>query len=143
MKKKQKINYAAAGNRGREGDKIMTNREFFVAVANGEMTEEIRQHASEQIEKMAAADERRRNKPSKTAEANAPLVEALIKEFLHSEPQLGADLADKLNEKFPDLEKPVTPQKVASMLRSYVAGGVVGKEDVKVDKTTKVGYRLL
>ena len=59
------------------------------------------------------------------------------------EAQLGADLADKLNEKFPDLEKPVTPQKVASMLRSYVAGGVVGKEDVKVDKTTKVGYRLL
>ena len=42
----------------------MTNREFFVAVANGEMTEEIRQHASEQIEKMIAADEKRRNKPS-------------------------------------------------------------------------------
>ena len=121
----------------------MTNREFFVAVANGEMTEEIRQHASGQIEKMVAADERRRNKPSKTAEANAPLVEALVTEFLNDEAQLGADLADKLNEKFPDLEKPVTPQKVASMLRSYVAGGVVGKEDVKVDKTTKVGYRLL
>ena len=60
----------------------MTNREFFVAVANGEMTEEIRQHASEQIEKMIAADEKRRNKPSKTAEANAPLVDALLTEFL-------------------------------------------------------------
>ena len=142
MKKKEKINYAAAGNRGREGDKIMTNREFFVAVANGEMTEEIRAHASREIDKMAAADERRRNKPSKTAEANAPLVEALVNEFLTDEAQLGADLADKLNEKFPDLEKPVTPQKVASMLRSYVAGGTVAKEDVKVDKTTKVGYRL-
>ena len=120
----------------------MTNREFFVAVANGEMTEEIRAHASREIDKMAAADERRRNKPSKTAEANAPLVDALLTEFLTGEAQLGADLADKLNEKFPDLEKPVTPQKVASMLRSYVAGGTVAKEDVKVDKTTKVGYRL-
>lgn len=121
----------------------MTNREFFVAVANGEMTEEIRAHASREKEKMEAATERRRNKPSKTAEANAPLIEALVNEFLTDEAQLGADLADKLNEKFPDLEKPVTPQKVASMLRSYVAGGVVAKEDVKVDKTTKVGYRLV
>ena len=43
----------------------MTNREFFVAVANGEMTEEIRAHASREIDKMTAADERRRNKPSR------------------------------------------------------------------------------
>lgn len=121
----------------------MTNREFFVAVANGEMNDDIMQHAADQRDKMIAADEKRRNKPSKTAEANMPLVDALLTEFLTGEAQLGADLADKLNEKFPDLEKPVTPQKVASMLRSYVAGGVVGKEDVKVDKTTKVGYRLL
>lgn len=114
----------------------MTNREFFVAVANGEMTEEIRQHASEQIEK-------RRNKPSKTAEANAPLVDSLLTEFLTGEAQLGADLADKLNEKFPDLDKPVTPQKVASLLRASVAEGIVAKENIKVDKTTKIGYSLV
>ena len=121
----------------------MTNREFFVAVANGEMTEEIRAHASREIDKMAAADERRRNKPSKTAEANAPLIEALLTEFLTGEAQLGADLADKLNEKFPDLEKPVTPQKVASLLRASVAEGIVAKENIKVDKTTKIGYSLV
>lgn len=121
----------------------MTNREFFVAVANGEMNDDIMQHAADQRDKMIAADEKRRNKPSKTAEANAPLVDSLLTEFLTGEAQLGADLADKLNEKFPDLEKPVTPQKVASLLRASVAEGVVAKKNIKVDKTTKIGYSLV
>ena len=99
----------------------MTNREFFAKVSAGEMNDEIMAHAVSAIEKMDAANEKRKNTPSKTAEANAPLVEAIITGILTHEPITGVEIADKLNEMFPELEKPVTVNKVASLLKNAVA----------------------
>ena len=120
----------------------MTNREFFVKVSEGVVNEEIIAHAIAAIEKMDASNEKRKNTPSKTAEANAPLVEAIITGILMHEPMTGVAIAEKLNEMFPDLEKPVTVNKVASLLKNAVAAGEVVKSDVKVEKTTRKAYAL-
>lgn len=121
----------------------MTNREFFVQVSAGVINDEVIAHATAAIEKMDAANEKRKNTPSKTAEANAPLTEAIITGILmHDEPMTGVAIAEKLNEMFPDLEKPVTVNKVASLLKAAVAAGEVVKSDVKVEKATRKAYAL-
>lgn len=120
----------------------MTNREFFVKVSTGIVDEEVIAHAIAAIEKMDAANEKRKNTPSKTAEANAPLIDALLTEILTTEPVTGIAIAERLNEMFPDLEKPVTVNKVASLLKGAVAEGEVVKSDIKVEKTTRKAYAL-
>lgn len=120
----------------------MTNREFFVKVSTGIVDEEVIAHAIAAIEKMDAANEKRKNTPSKTAEANAPLIDALLTEVLTTEPMTGIAIAERLNEMFPDLEKPVTVNKVASLLKGAVAEGEVVKSDIKVEKTTRKAYAL-
>ena len=120
----------------------MTNREFFVKVSEGVINDEIIAHAVAAIGKMDASNEKRKNTPSKTAEANAPLVEAIITGILTHEPMTGVTVAEKLNEMFPDLEKPVTVNKVASLLKNAVAAGEVVKSDIKVEKTTRKAYAL-
>lgn len=120
----------------------MTNREFFVKVSTGIVDDEVIAHATAAIEKMDAVNEKRKNTPSKTAEANAPLIDALLTEVLTKEPMTGIAIAERLNEMFPDLEKPVTVNKVASLLKGAVAEGEVVKSDVKVEKATRKAYAL-
>lgn len=120
----------------------MTNREFFVQVSAGVINDEVIAHATAAIEKMDAANAKRKNTPSKTAEANAPLTEAIITGILTHEPMTGVAIAERLNEMFPDLEKPVTINKVASLLKNAVAAGEVVKSDVKVEKATRKAYAL-
>ena len=70
----------------------MTNREFYTAVANQNITEEVVAHAVASLEKLDATNEKRKNKPSKTAIENAPVIEA-ITGVLTNDPQTAADIA--------------------------------------------------
>lgn len=72
----------------------MTNRELFTAIVNGDITEEVKAKAAEEIAKLDARNTARKNKPSKTQLENAPLIEAL-KSLLTEEPQLASELAEK------------------------------------------------
>lgn len=111
----------------------MTNREFFENIINGTINEEIITHAREAIEKMDARNAKRANTPSKTALANAPLIEK-IKEVLTAEPQTARTVADKLD---------LTVQKTSALLRQIVADGGAEVTDVKVPKKGKQkGYFL-
>ena len=61
----------------------MTNREFFNAVvADENAAVEIREYAQAQLDKMDAANEKRRNSVSKTEAANAPLREQIVNEYI-------------------------------------------------------------
>lgn len=111
----------------------MTNREFFTAISNGTMNDEIVAHAAAALEKMDAANEARKNKPSKTAVANAPVLEALTN-ALTLDPQTAADLAAAVG---------ISTQKASSLLRQLVASGVAVSADIKVPKRgTCKGYSL-
>ena len=112
----------------------MTNREFFTAIANIEtLPTELRDFATAAVTKMDNANEARKNKPSKTAIANAPVIEALTN-ALTSDPQTAADLAVAVG---------VSTQKASSLLRQIVASGVAVSTDIKVpNKGTCKGYSL-
>ena len=112
----------------------MTNREFLTAVSTNAITEDVIAHAAAQIEKLDAANEKRKNKPSKTAEANAPILVSLT-EALTSDPQTASDLAVAVG---------ISTQKASSLLRQLVTNGVAVSTDIKVPKRgTCKGYSLV
>ena len=102
----------------------MTNREFYTAIANGSVTEDVIAHAVASLEKMDAANEARKNKPSKTAIENAPILEALTN-ALTADYQVASDLASAVG---------ISTQKASSLLRQLVATGVAVQSEVKVPK---------
>ena len=71
----------------------MTNREFYTAIANGTVNDEVIAHAAAALEKLDATNEKRRNTPSKSQIENAPLIEKIVNEVLTSEPKTATDVA--------------------------------------------------
>ena len=111
----------------------MTNREFYTNIANGTITEAEKEFALAAIAKMDATNEARKNKPSKTAIENEPIVASLTA-ALTSDPQTAADLATAVG---------ISTQKASSLLRQIVASGVAVASDIKVPKKgTCKGYAL-
>ena len=102
----------------------MTNREFLTAVSTNAITEDVIAHAAAQLVKMDEANEKRKNKPSKTAEANAPILEN-ITGILTAEPQTATDIAGLVG---------ISTQKASALLRQLVASGVAVQSEVKVPK---------
>jgi sRNA-binding protein len=102
----------------------MTNREFYSNIVNGNITEEVVAHAATAIEKLDAALEARKNKPSKKATENAPVLEA-ITGILTSEPAVASDIATAAG---------ISTQKASALLRQLVATGVAVQTEVKVPK---------
>ena len=102
----------------------MTNREFLTAVSTNAITEDVIAHAAAQLVKMDEANEKRKNKPSKTAEANAPIVEN-ITGILTAEPQTATDIAGLVG---------ISTQKASALLRQLVASGVAVQSEVKIPK---------
>ena len=112
----------------------MTKRDFLTAIANGTINAEITEYASAELIKMDEANEKRKNKPSKTAVENAPIIEALTN-ALTSDPQTAADLASVVG---------ISTQKASSLLRQIGTSGVAVSTDIKVPKKgTCKGYSLV
>ena len=112
----------------------MTKREFYTAIMNGEIDEQVKLFASEELEKMDAANEKRRNTLSKKAQENLPLFEKIMNEILDDEPKTATDVATVLE---------VSVQKANSLLRRLADEGKINKVDVKIKgKGTQKGYTL-
>jgi len=111
----------------------MTNREFFNAVINTEnVAEDVKAYAEAAIAKMDATNEARKNKPSKAAIENAPLLEQIYNEVLTGEAQIASAVAEAIG---------VSVQKANSLLRTLAAEGKAEATDVKVPKKGTVkGY---
>lgn len=103
----------------------MTNREFYNAVIEANVNEDITAYAQAALDKMDAANEKRRNTPSKTAIENQPLVDKIVSEILTSEAKTASDVAGELG---------VSVQKASALLRQIVANGNATVSDVKVPK---------
>lgn len=103
----------------------MTKREFYTKVSNGEMTDELMAMAAAEIEKMDAANEKRKEKVSKKAEENQPLIDRIVSEILTDEPMTATDVAAVLE---------VSVQKASSLCRAAVLQGKAVQSDVKVPK---------
>ena len=108
----------------------MTNREFFVSISAGKLTDDCIAHATEALSKMDAANEKRKGKQSKTQVANEPIKAALMELFSnnpntqYTENELGAALE-------------ITHNKAGSLARQLVAEGKVASAEAKFPKVGK------
>lgn len=110
----------------------MTKREFYTAIKNGEIDEQVKLFASEELEKMDAVNEKRRNTLSKKAQENQPLLDKIESEILTEEPKTATDVAAALE---------VSVQKASGLLRRLVEEGKAVKVDVKIKgKGTQRAY---
>ena len=112
----------------------MTKREFYVAITEADVSDEIKAFAEAAITKLDETNEKRRNAASKKAEENIPLLEQIVNDILTNEPQTASDIA-------PVLE--VSVQKASYLLRTLADEGKADVQDVKIPKKGKQkGYTL-
>lgn len=111
----------------------MTNREFYTAIVNGEMNEEIVAKATEEIAKLDARNAKRSSKPSKKSLENEP-IKAKIVEFLAEGSHLASEIASGCE---------ISTSKASALCRQLVESGTLTVADVKVKgKGTQKSYSL-
>ena len=112
----------------------MTNREFYTAIIEGKVTDEVVAFANGEIAKLDARNEKRRNTPSKTQEANEG-VKANIKNYLATvQRALAATIATEIG---------VSTQKVSALCKQLVEAGEIEVADVKIKgKGTLKAYSI-
>jgi hypothetical protein len=106
----------------------MTNREFFVAIAsNTNLTDDLRDHAQAQVDKMDASNAKNRGKESKTYKENLPLM-AEVLALLAEKPMLTSEVALAMSTE----ERPISTSKASGLLRTLENEGKVTSAKVKV-----------
>lgn len=113
----------------------MTKREFFVAVSEGKMTEEMQTMAAEFLAKMDAQLEARKGKISakeqEKRDANVALAHRVAAEILTTEAKTATDVAAELTEV---LGEEVKVQKASALCRKAVELGLATATEVKIPK---------
>ena len=107
----------------------MTNREFYNAIANGAMSDEIKAFANEAIVKLDERNAKRSSKPSKTSIENAPIKESIM-EFISNRHEfcIAGAIAEALE---------ISTSKASALCRQLVADGKLVEKEVKVPKLGK------
>ncbi len=112
----------------------MTQREFFTAIVNSEVSEELKTYASESIEKLDARNAKRASKPSKKSIENEPIKESIANHLIDGEGHLASEIAKSLD---------LSVSKVSALCRQMVGDGILTVEDVKVKgKGTQKSYSI-
>lgn len=101
----------------------MTNREFFNAIVNGELNDEVIEKAKSEIVKLDERNAKRASKPSKKSIENEPIKESIANHLVDGEGHLASEIASGLG---------LSVSKVSALCRQMVADGVLTVEDVKV-----------
>ena len=116
----------------------MTIREFYTAISNGEMNDELMAKATELIEKMNETNAKRAQKVLEKKQAaedeKAPIREALLN-VMSDEGMTAAQLIEAAG-------LDIKVASVPSLLKPFVLDGTVEKVDVKVEgkKSAQRGY---
>lgn len=110
----------------------MTKREFLNAIVNGEINEDIKTFAEEELEKLDAANAKRREQSSKKRAENQPLLDRIYNEILGDEPKTASEVAEVIE---------TSVQKASSLLRTLVDEDKADSTEIKVPKRGKCkGY---
>lgn len=116
----------------------MTNREFYTAISNGEMNDELMAKATELIEKMNETNAKRAQKVLEKKQAaedeKAPIRKALL-DVMGDEGMTASQLIEAAG-------LDIKVASVPSLLKPFVLNGTVEKVDVKVEgkKSAQRGY---
>ena len=117
----------------------MTNREFYTAIsANETLSEEIRNHATEQIAKLDATAEKRKGKVSakdqEKRDANAAMAKHIAETILGTEAKTATDVAAVLTA---EAGEEVKVQKASYLCRLAVELGLANATEVAIPKKGK------
>ena len=117
----------------------MTNREFYTAIsANETLSEEIRNHATEQIAKLDATAEKRKGKVSakdqEKRDANAAMAKHIAETILGTEAKTATDVAAILTAEAGEGAEPVKVQKASYLCRLAVEMELAAVTEVKIPK---------
>lgn len=111
----------------------MTQREFFATITEGTViTAEQAQFATAAVEKLDAANAKKRERNAEKAKENLPLIEA-IAAVLTDEPATAANIAKEIN---------VSTAKAVRLLQVMNAEGKVGITEIKVKGRKVNGYTI-
>ena len=105
----------------------MTNREFFNAVVNANISEEITAHATEQIEKLDTRNAKRSSKPSKAQLENEGIKDRILT-TLENKAMFAAEIATELD---------ISTNKAAALCKQLADSGKIKVTEVKVPKRGK------
>ena len=113
----------------------MTKREFYTAVINGEVNEELVAFAEAEIEKLDAENARNAAKRAEKAKENEPYFEKILA-LVSETPVVASEVAAELE---------VSTSKASSLLRTMVKDGKIAEhpEKIKSGKSKVNGYVAL
>lgn len=115
----------------------MTSREFFNAVIEGNITDEIKDFAKSQIEKLDSKNAKRKSTDSKTQKENKAIKTSLLATMEKDKVYTASEVAGM------EIEGITSTQKASALLRQLVEEGKLVSEEVKIKGKGKVkGYRL-
>lgn len=106
----------------------MTNREFFNAIINANVSDELTAHATAELAKLDKRNAQRSSKPSKTQLENEP-IKAHLLEILAVKPMTASEIHE--------VDADLSTQKISSLCRQLVDAGKLTVEEVKVPKKGK------
>ena len=113
----------------------MTTREFYVAVADSDVGEELITKAQELIAALDAKIAKRKSTPTKEQKEAAARAQAVLDFFYdHQDTPFTRDkIAEALG---------ITPGQVTAACKGLVAENMVIKSEAKIDKSKKVVYTM-
>lgn len=115
----------------------MTSREFFNAVIEGNITDEIKDFAKLQIEKLDNKNAKRKTADSKTQKENKTIKTLLLATMERDKVYTASEVAGM------EIEGITSTQKASALLRQLVEAGTLTSEEVKIKGKGKVkGYKL-
>lgn len=100
----------------------MTKREFYNAIANGQMNDEVKATAEEYLVKMDEALEKRKHTLSKKQKENEA-VKVEIFDHLDAEPKTATTIGELMG---------ISTQKASALLRQLVSDGKATVTEVKI-----------
>ena len=108
-------------------ENTMTNRQFLTAIIDGKVTDAVIDHAKTQLAALDARNEKRKNTPSKTAQANEPIKAAMLAWLSEQTEPVLAEAAFAAG-----IEGINSPAKAVALFTQLFSEGKVNKTDVKV-----------
>lgn len=110
----------------------MTKREFYIAITEAEVAEEIKEFALKEIEKLDADNARNAAKRAEKAKENEPYFEKIL-ELVGETPIVASEVAAQLG---------VSTSKASSLLRTLVNDEEIAKhpDPIKSGKSKVIGY---
>ena len=112
----------------------MTYREFYTAIVNGEITEEVVAKATEEIAKLDTRNANRASRPSKVALANEPIKASILEFLANGETHIAKEIGEAVG---------ITTAKASSLCGQLAKEEKVVASEVKLPKVGKrVAYTL-